>query len=342
MVDVSGETAHDVITSSIDFVLEHGHETEVWGGTIPEDLDDDESPNDFEREMIEYFGGFSYRLENPRARWSDISNHWPGITLREVEDDLFGVNPGMVHEYSKVYDSWLEEMSDGLRYPHTYGQRMRQFGRDPDGSSQTPFIDQWRTVVRHLESDPTSRKACMSLWDPHVDAARMHHDSNAYVPCNVFFQVTVRDGRLHWSTFSRSKDILRGSTENLFEFPLLQELMALELGLDLGSYVEHVSNIHLYQDQIDDGYLDTDWRDPYDTFDPWGPRSLPREHQNEMVAVDDFLLENNIGDALQMVRGISDPYWREWKRTLVAEWCHVSDLSCEISVDAPWVRGMRR
>lgn len=336
MVDVVGETAHEVVTKSIDWVMENGEQVEVWGGTIPDEFGEDESPNDFKRDMVEWQGGFSYRLENPRKRWSTWSNHWTGITLRETEDDICGLNPGMTPEYSRVYQEWIE---DNGYIPHTYGQRMRQFGRNPTqdtslpGASlpganedNRPFIDQWESVRSMLEKNPTTRKACMSFWDPHVDSRQIHSETNAYVPCNIFFQLTIRDGKLHWHTMSRSKDILRGSTENLFEFPLLQEVMANQLNVELGHYTEHVTNVHIYQEQIDDGYLEQDVEDPYENGYPedefWDD---PFKLTDRFEWIDDCLIKGKYDQMQSQIQEIDDVYWRQWKQALAAEWIRMNE-----------------
>lgn len=351
MVDVVGDSAHDVIEKSIEFVLEHGEEAAVWGGTIPERFDDDDSPNDRDRDMIEYTDGFSYKLTKPQRRWCEWSRHWPGITLREVEDDLRALNPGLTPMYSKPYQEWVEDTDDGDDIlPHTYGQRMQQYGVNTltddrcvnggiPGSTEdnTPFIDQWESVKSFLKKRPQSRKACMTYWDPHVDAQQIHSETNAYVPCNVFFQLYVRGGELHWHTMSRSKDILRGSSENIFEFTLLQELMVRELNdetdmnLSVGDYVEHVSNIHIYKEQIDDGYLEHNIVDPYTSYYTSPISVLDGDIQDVFELADDYLLDHEYEEAFDTACEIAgsvwggDQYWSEWKQGLVLEYWRMQD-----------------
>lgn len=332
MTDVVGETAHEVIEKSIDWLLDHADHNSVWGGTIPDEFGEDEEPNDFKRDMREWYGGFSYRLTDPTRRWSSLSNHWPGITLRETEDDLFALNPGMTPEYSIVYREWLKD-SENL-YPHTYGQRIFEHGRqtiDPEDpvpgtgyDDRNPVVDQWESAIRLLEREPTTRKATITIADPGVDSRWVHHDTNAYVPCNLEIHPTIRDGELHWAVYSRSKDILRGSTENLFEFPLLQEIMAHELDVEVGEYVEHVRNLHIYEEQIRDGYLDQDPVDPYDHWDP-DPVSPPWHLEATFSHIDDHLREHDWDTALGLAESVDDPYWRDWKSTLAIEYLRMND-----------------
>jgi len=370
MVDVVGHSAHHVIDAAIEFVLENGEEFSVWGGTIPERFDDDDSPNDRDREMIEYTDGFSYKLTSPQRRWCEWSKHWPGITLREVEDDLRALNPGLTPLYSKPYREWVEDSEDGADIlPHTYGQRMQEFGHNTltedrcvndriPGSSQdnTPFIDQWESMKSFLKKRPHSRKGGMSFWDPHVDAQQIHSETNAYVPCNVFFKTYVRDGELHWHTMSRSKDILRGSSENIFEFTLLQELMVRELnteadmGLSIGEYVEHVANVHIYQEQIGDGYLEHDIVDPYTVYVTSDVPELNRSIQDTFRESDEELKSGNYSGAYEIATGIGEDYWRAWKEGLVLEYWRMQDpdkardeyMSYFDEFSVPWIPALAK
>lgn len=345
MTDIVGSSAQSIIDQSIDFVLDRGEDKEIWGGTIPEEFGSD-GPNDHERDMIEWIGGFSYRLTNPRRRWSMMSNHWPGITLREVEDDLFSLNPGMVHRYSRVYPEWIKENGED-RYPHTYGERIFDYGintlhRDDDiptpdrcenvtYSDNEPIMNQWESAVSHLRKNPSSRKANIVIWDPHVDTAQIHNESNAYVPCNIRLHPQIRGGELWMTVSCRSKDILRGATENLFEFTLLQELMANQLDVDVGQYVCHIDNIHIYREQIDDGYLDQQCVDPYEKYpddqinsDPWETDITDRFEE-----IDRCLLEDDMREAMRLTESIDDDYWSSWKQALVIEWIRMRDETDE-------------
>lgn len=353
MVTIEGSTAHEVIDAGINYVLEHGEETETWGGTIP----DEEGRNDSERDMLEVVEGVTYKLTNPRARWSERSRHWPGITLVEVMDDLFAENPGLIPKFAgsfgdqEIYDAWLEDTSEGEKYPHTYGQRLFKFGEDPVNASgekgvRLP-IDQWEEVVRFLAEHPTSRKACFSFWDPHVDSVQRTTD-NAYVPCNVFFQVRIQNGELNWHTISRSKDALRGSTENVFEFTLLQELLLNDLqdrGVDaeLGTYYEHVTNLHIYQDQVEGGYTERGLVDPYDHFNPARVDERMGEVPYNLPSMVESVWEDGIATEASTEALSLDEPWRSWALALVVEAARLQgNISSEEyagtidQIQAPW------
>jgi thymidylate synthase len=63
-------------------------------------------------------------------------------------------------------------------------------------------------------------------------------------------------------TFMRSNDIYLGLPHDLFSFTMLQEIVALSLDLNLGSYTHIVGSLHLYKDNIDklDTFLEEGWQ----------------------------------------------------------------------------------
>jgi len=322
MVEVKGYTATSVMKRSIDYVLNEGFERKVYGGTIPKDIKDPDSPNDFDRIMIEAEPGMTMVLNNPLARWTDYSDHWIGITLREQEDHLQGFNPGYVIKYSKLYPVWLNSYK---YFNYTYGERLQHYPYNPVEKSGRDFfrnmninvlnINQIERIVEMLKSHPTTRKACISTWYPPSDIG------DPYCPCNMVFQVRVVDGKLDWITVVRSLDVLRGFSENLFMFTIWQEYVAKLLDMPLGKYTTIALNAHLYQDQIEDGYHKQNVPDCYDFYNP-RPAFKEDFPAFQMKFIDDSLFglgEKSFESAYKLARKLPD-YWRNWKLALISEW----------------------
>jgi thymidylate synthase len=57
----------------------------------------------------------------------------------------------------------------------------------------------------------------------------------------------IRDGKLHGMTFMRANDAYRGTVSDVFSFTFLQELLAHQLGCELGSYTHVAGSYHLYE-----------------------------------------------------------------------------------------------
>ncbi|MCD0446245.1 thymidylate synthase [Glycomyces sp. A-F 0318] len=122
---------------------------------------------------------------------------------------------------------------DGETWRAGYGPRLRDWNG----------VDQVSEVLSILRSDPDSRRAVITLYDPDRDFI----DSKD-IPCNNWIHFMLRDGRLDMSIAIRSNDIIWGfSGINTFEWSVLQEMMAHWLGAKTGYTTYFISSLHLYQ-----------------------------------------------------------------------------------------------
>lgn len=103
-----------------------------------------------------------------------------------------------------------------------------------------------QTVYRRLSEDPDSRQGVVTLWHNERDA--QHHPD---LPCTVYLNFTIRDGKLFLTTHMRSNDVWWGWCYDLFQFTQLQLTMARALNVDIGDYVHVVDSFHMYVRDID-------------------------------------------------------------------------------------------
>jgi thymidylate synthase len=298
---------------AIDYVAKNGIERKVWGGTIPKDIKDKNSPNDFDRVMLECVP-LTMKLTNPLARWCDWSDHWVGITLRETEDHLQGYNPGHVTKYSNLYKRWV---LDNGYFNYTYGERFQYYPYNKDeksGKERNLFFcyNQFEDVIKLLKEHPTTRRACMSTWFPPVDVG------DPYCPCNMVMQLRIVNGKLDWITVVRSLDVLRGLSENIFMFTIWQEYAAWLLKTEIGDYYTVALNAHHYKDQLDDGYHKQKVPDPYEFYVP-KKAFITDFPKARLMVVDELLFKGEIRNALKYAEELPQ-YWRNWKYALIAEW----------------------
>lgn len=138
-----------------------------------------------------------------------------------------------------------------------YAPRWRSFA-DSDGQvrgscygrkafeSQAGLLSQWDTARLLLQSDVHSRRAVMIFDHQDIDDIGTFDKS-----CLTTIQLLLRDGKLHCIGSMRSNDIFLGMPYDIFLFTYLQELMALELGVGLGTYTHFAGSAHIYQRDID-------------------------------------------------------------------------------------------
>ena len=99
---------------------------------------------------------------------------------------------------------------------------------------------QIKEVIRELRRDPNSRRAI-------IDVRRT---SDAYLddpPCLQHIQFMIRDGKLNMTVLFRSNDACKATFMNAYALTCLQEKVAAELGVDVGSYTHIANSFHAYE-----------------------------------------------------------------------------------------------
>lgn len=169
------------------------------------------------------------------------------------------------------YESQVRFFSDdGISVPGSnYGQRLLQ---------PRPGLNQLEAVIQRLRSDPSSRRAAMSIYHPE-DAVRHSRD----IPCafGVFYH--VRDNALHATTIMRSNNAFVLFPYNIFEFSLLAEIVSAELKVSLGTLTHFAGSMHVYECDIKSSEKVIRSRDHVDMHALKAMPKMPREGAIEQV-----------------------------------------------------------
>lgn len=140
-----------------------------------------------------------------------------------------------------IWDEWADE--NGNLGP-VYGAQWRSWpAPTPDNPDRT--LDQIRTVVDSLRTNPDSRRHIVSAWNP------AQVDSMALPPCHCLFQFHVAEGRLSCQLYQRSADIFLGVPFNIASYALLTLMMAQVTGLKPGEFIHTLGDAHLYLNHLD-------------------------------------------------------------------------------------------
>ena len=100
-------------------------------------------------------------------------------------------------------------------------------------------------MIEKLKSNPSTRHAAISIYDG--------KEMNKYskdTPCTYAVQFTIIDEKLNMSVYMRSNDLWFGFCNDQYQFSMLQQRVATELGIEVGWYYHHAHNMHLYKDKI--------------------------------------------------------------------------------------------
>ena len=107
-------------------------------------------------------------------------------------------------------------------------------------------LTQWDRLVELLRSDPDSRRGVLSFQNDNANLEPEAPDQ----PCACILHFMVREGRVYLTVYMRSNDAIWGLPYDVFLFTMLQELLACQLSLKLGSYSHTVGSMHLYEHHL--------------------------------------------------------------------------------------------
>jgi thymidylate synthase len=147
---------------------------------------------------------------------------------------------------------WTIAGSDSLDFINFYNDRGKQFSDDhltlygAHGKRlfNTDGINQIAAIINRLKTDPYSRRTVAAIYQP-VDNQAVSRD----IPCPIAIQFFQRDDKLHTVAYMRSQSAAMVLPYDVFVFTFLQEVLAVELGLTLGTYHHVCGSLHYYLDE---------------------------------------------------------------------------------------------
>lgn len=145
-------------------------------------------------------------------------------------------------EWISNYSSfWRNISDDGITANSAYGARI--FKPHPYHQVEGKQLwTQWEYVKEELKKDSDSRRAVIHIRVPQ-DSINASKD----VPCTLALQFFIRNNELHQVAIMRSSDLILGIAYDIPAFTLFQELLALELGVNCGTYTHMSNSLHIYE-----------------------------------------------------------------------------------------------
>lgn len=225
----------------------------------------------------------------------DLSKGFPAITtkklfFRGVIEELRWFLRGettidsLVAKNVHIWDAWAV---DGKLGP-VYGSQWRNWG---GYENQGVGIDQIAKLIDTIKHDPWNRRMILSAWNV-GDLDKM-----ALVPCHMFAQFYVRNGKLSISVYQRSADLFLGVPFDLASYAALTHMMAQQTGLEVGDMIYTFGDTHIYNNHVTQVY-EMLQRTPY----PLPTLRLDKAESIDHYSFDSFSLVN-----YQSHPGISAP-----------------------------------
>lgn len=105
--------------------------------------------------------------------------------------------------------------------------------------------EQLLKCIEQLRNNKNTRQAWVTIYDG------KEKDSYEFdTPCTLSVGFSVVDNRLNISVLMRSNDLVYGFCNDQYCFSKLQELVASELDLKMGTYFHYAHNMHIYENKL--------------------------------------------------------------------------------------------
>jgi len=192
-------------------------------------------------DTISYFAAF-YKV--------DLSKGFPLLTTKKIEwksllHEVLWYLSGENHirnlrKHTKIWDAWADENGN---LETAYGYYWRHFPsaeKDENGNWKVREVDQIRYVIDEIKRKPYSRRLVVSAWEPG------NATKSKLPPCHYSFAFNVSGGKLNCHLTQRSGDIALGIPFNLAAYSMLTQIIAQEVGLEVGHFAHTIIDAHIY------------------------------------------------------------------------------------------------
>lgn len=181
--------------------------------------DKDEMPNaTLEWLHAEFKERIDPNFENPGKAWELRKDVWSEF---------------LVHR-TGIYPSVNAKGDERDVFEYTYNERI-----------------QWQIqpVINELRLHPDSRQAIIEVHNRKIDTERM---GKQRIPCSMFYQFMVRDGKLDVIYVMRSSDFATHFQNDIWLADELRRYIASQLNLPIGKFIMFVSSLHIYKKDWDE------------------------------------------------------------------------------------------
>ncbi len=206
-------------------------------------------------DTLAYFGAF-YKV--------DLAAGFPLLTTKKVNytsclHELLWYLSGEDHirnlrKVTKIWDAWADDQGDletaygryWRRFPHPVQKSHAPVAQTGEYTAAVEEIDQIQYVIDEIKRNPFSRRLVVTAWEPG------NAEKSKLPPChytfafNVSADATGQPRRLNCHLTQRSGDIALGIPFNLACYATLTQMLAQEVGLEVGHFAHTIIDAHIY------------------------------------------------------------------------------------------------
>lgn len=284
---------------------------------------------------------YNYMIKNPRERNCFIPSRKTNIIYNFAEA-LWYLSGSNRLDFISYYCKNMKVYSkDGKTLTGcAYGPKIFSYG--------SKKVDQWKRLVKLLkDDDPLSNRAIVQIFDPKEELAQTNTD----VTCTIALQYFLREGKLYSSTYMRSNDSYRGMVSDVFCFTFIQELLACELNMELGSYYHNVGSMHLYKSDYKKALkvVESQNSQYYNENFPRMPKGNNWPYINILLKYEEAFRLHTEELSLSLLEDLNLPhYWEQiliilgiyqqivYKKNIAESWLGKLDLSYQLLIKNKW------
>lgn len=220
---------------------------------------------DLAKELIENGNrvGDTFELNNVSFT---LLNPDKNIPFSRSNKDIFGVSLS----YMLGELTWYLSGDNSVSYIGKFGSLWKRISDDglTNNSAYGDIIEnrhnfnQLELVIDILSKDPNSRRAVININVPNPKAFETKDE-----PCTIALQFFIRNNKLNMTTVMRSNDIWFGTPYDIIYFTILQQIIALKLKVELGTYTHVANSFHVYDRNVADVLTATKNKTTYFLYD---------------------------------------------------------------------------
>lgn len=228
-------------------------------------------------------------LTTKRVAWKSAIHELIWFYIKRTSDVTY-----LRENNVKIWEEWTREPNARMSYPNigraygyqlgkridvNRGEKEEYYGSIVDAMTPTNQVE---NLIYELRNNPSSRRHIISLWN--IDDLRFM----SLYPCVWHSQWLVKEGKLHLIVGIRSNDIGLGNPFNVFQYYVLQRMIAQVTGYELGTLTFNINDAHVYERHIDTLAEQID-REPFKAPELW---INPDIKNFDDFTIDDFKLIN--------------------------------------------------
>lgn len=197
--------------------------SEVWTQTMQnKDISGDES---YKTKEIQAFS-FAILDTSDKDKMPQVTKDWAEA---EFAERISGkdINPG--EAYLLRENVWREFLNGDDRFDYTYSERIGT---------------QHQKAIHELLTRPETRQAIIQIHNREIDDKVM---GKKRIPCSMFYQLMLRNGKLDLIYVMRSSDFATHFQNDIYLAIKMQEYVAKFTDYEPGKFIMFVSSLHCYK-----------------------------------------------------------------------------------------------